>query len=51
MAQCQAVDCEIKNFEVCHSLQNITPPICRVIGSSESVNAQCVKRTENQQSL
>ena len=44
MAQCQAVDCEIKNFEVCHSLQNITPPICRVIGSSESVNAQCVKK-------
>ena len=24
-----------KNFEVCHSLQNITPPICRVIGSSD----------------
>ena len=42
MVQCRC-RLRIKNFEVCHSLLNITLPICRVIGSSARVNAQCVK--------
>lgn len=51
MAQCQAVDCEIKNFDVCHSLENITPPICKVVGTDENINAQCEKRVGAQQTL